>query len=325
MKKPFCIFLALLLLLIVTGCAASSTPTSPAQTAPAPDTAAPAPDTAAPAPDTQAPAPDTQAPGSDTQAPAPNTQAPEPNEDPFPTLPPVSDDFTSHSEYMELGFQWTEVFPGYDDTLDAFHSEEYFWDPDNYLHYYFTNEAGDCLDVTPMDPIMSQVTSMDYETVSQTTGTEPWLVYQVPYSREIVFHATRNVRPISVSAQWDDSMVELWASNIYDAQITTAGVYFDGKNDYGYTEAPLAFEVSFILSYGNNGQRWLTVTSPDSEAFLLTREGNYFTVTSKGECTVSIIDRTDGKEDIMLNTSVPSGLTWHVMDLAADELLTGVE
>lgn len=332
MKKPICIALILLLLLAVTGC--SSSGTSPSQTqAPKPSTAAPAPDTKAPAPDTkapdtQAPAPDTQAP--DTQAPdtqAPDTQAPEPDDDSFPTLPPVSDDFSAHSEYMELGFQWTEVFPGYDDSLDAFHSEEYFWDPDNYSHFYFTNEAGDCLDVTPLDPVMSPVTSMEYETVQQTTGLEPWLVYRVPYSREIAFHSSRNVRPISISAQWDDCLVELWAANIWDAQITTAGIYFDGSNDYGHPEEPLAYEVNFLLYYGANGQRWLTVTSPDSEAFLLTRDGNYFTVTSKGECSITIIDRTNGREDVMLNTSVPSRATWYVVDLAADhaDLQTGIE
>ena len=228
---------------------------------------------------------------------------------------------------MELGFQWTEVFPGNDDSLAAFHSDEYFWDPDNYSHFYFTNEAGDCLDVTPWEPSISPVTSMEYETVRQTTGLEPWLVYRVPYSQEIAFHSSRNVRPISISAKWDDCLVELWAANIWNAKITTAGIYFDGRNEYGQAEEPLAYEVNFLLYYGANGQRWLTVSSPDSEAFLLTREGNYFTVTSKGECAVTITDRTDGGENVMLNTSVPAGRTWYVMDLAAEpgELLTGVE
>lgn len=320
MKKSICIFMILLLLASVAGCAASNTPPSPTQGAPASNPPAPAPNTQAPAP-----APDTQAPVPDTQT--PDTQAPEPDEEPFPTLPPVSDDFSAHSEYMDLGFQWTEVFPDYDDSLSPFHSDEYFWDPDNYSHYYFVNEAGDCLDVTPWEPAMSNVTSMEYETVRQTTGLEPWVIYRVPFSQEITFHASKNVRPTSISAQWDDSLVQIWAANIWNAQITTAGIYFDGSNDYGYPEEPLAYEVNFLLYYGANGQRWLTVSSPDSEAFLLTREGNYFTVTSKGECAVTITDRTDGKEDVMLNTSVPAGRTWYVTDLAAEpgELLTGVE
>lgn len=332
MKKTICLVLSLMLLLSLVACSNSISPPSQTQAAPNPTNAAPAPapdnpaPAPAPAPDNPAPAPDTQAPAPDTQAPAPD-DPPYPDDAPFPTLPPVSDDFPAHSEYMELGFQWTEVFPGYDDSLDAFHSEEYFWDPDNYSHFYFTNEAGDCLDVTPLDPVMSPVTSMEYETVQQTTGLEPWLVYRVPYSREIAFHSSRNVRPISISAQWDDCLVELWAANIWDAQITTAGIYFDGSNDYGHPEEPLAYEVNFLLHYGANGQRWLTVTSPDSEAFLLTREGNYFTVTSKGECAVTITDRTNGGENVMLSTSVPAGHTWYVMDLAAapGELLTGVE
>lgn len=327
MKKPICIALILLLLLAVTGC--SSSGTSPSQTqAPKPSTAAPAPDTKAPAPDTKAP--DTQAPAPDTQAPdtqAPDTQAPEPDDDSFPTLPPVSDDFSEHGENMELGFQWTEVFPDYDDSLSPFHSEEYFWDPDIYSHYYFVNEAGDCLDVTPWEPHMSNVTSMEYEIVRETTGLEPWVVYQVPYSREFTFHSSKNVRPISISAQRDDSLVEIRASNVWDVQISNAGVYFDGTNEYGVPEEPLAYEVNFLLYYGANGQRWLTVTSPDSEAFLLTRDGNSFTVTSKGECSITIIDRTNGGEDVMLNTSVPSRATWYVVDLAAEanELQTGIE
>lgn len=328
MKKSICIFMILLLLASVAGCAASNTPPSPTQGAPASNPPAPAPNTQAPAPapDTQAPVPDTQAPVPDTQAPNPSDE-PNPYDEPFPTLPPVSDDFSAHSEYMELGFQWTEVFPDCDDSLSPFHSDEYFWDPDNYSHYYFVNEAGDRLDVTPWEPAISNVTSMEYETVQQTTGMEPWVIYRVPFSREITFHASKNVRPTSISAQWDDSLVQIWASNAWNAQITTAGVYFDGRNEYGQAEEPLAYEVNFLLYYGANGQRWLTVSSPDSEAFLLTREGNYFTVTSKGECAVTITDRTDGKEDVMLNTSVPAGRTWYVMDLAAEpgELLTGVE
>ena len=183
------------------------------------------------------------------------------------------------------------------------------------------------LDVTPWEPAMSNVTSMEYETVEQTTGMEPWFIYRVPFSREFTFHASKNVRPISISAQRDDSLVEIRASNVWDVQISNAGVYFDGTNEYGVPEEPLAYEVNFLLYYGANGQRWLTVTSPDSEAFLLTRDGNYFTVTSKGECSITIIDRTNGGEDVMLNTSVPSRATWYVVDLAADhaDLQTGIE
>ena len=80
MKKSICIFMILLLLASVAGCAASNTPPSPTQGAPASNPPAPAPNTQAPVPDTQAPVPD-------TQAPVPDTQAPNPYDEPFPTLP----------------------------------------------------------------------------------------------------------------------------------------------------------------------------------------------------------------------------------------------
>ncbi|MBR7009504.1 MAG: hypothetical protein IKI02_01185 [Oscillospiraceae bacterium] len=328
MRKLICIVLVLLLLLGVTACGASNP--SPSQTQAAPSQT---PSTAAPAPETEATdeafAPDTEGPAPDTAEPAPDTQVPDPDEKPFPTLPPVSEDFPEGVTVMTLGFQWTEVFPEFEEENSKFlnmdEDEAREWYAENGAHYYFVNEAGDALDVNPFGPDASEVTSMEYEIVRETTGLEPWVLYEVPYSREISFRPTRNVRPSSISVQWDDSMVELWVANAKDVQLTTAGVYMDDTDDAGESDGPMAFELKFILSYGDIGQRWLTASAPDSEAFLLTRDGNYITVTCKGECAVNITDRTDGKADVLLDTRVPAGETWYVLDLTAAELTTGYE
>lgn len=300
MKKQISALLVLLLLLGLSACGVSN---------PAPG-------------QTQTPA----APGSDAGTTAPES-LPTPEEDPFPTLPQVIEGSREDGAPVLLGFRWKDPYQNQMPEVDfgtMSGEEAYQWYMENGTLWYITNAAGDCLEINPWGPKASGKTTMELLNTTELTGLEPWVYYQVPYSPDFRFSATRDDRPWSVCVRWEDGETAVEGSHTGDLRITTAGVYMDGKGAYADAEEPMSFSVTVRRA---QGQRWLTVTGADCEAFLLTREDESFRVIARGECAIVVTEHIDGRETVLLSETLPAGSRWYVEDLtaAADQLVAGIE
>lgn len=261
-------------------------------------------------------------PGTDATA---QESLPNPDETPFPTLPPVIDGSQGGGAPVVLGFQWKNPYQSQPSEVDfgtMSGDEAYQWYMENGTLWYIANAAGDCLEINPWGPKASGKTTMELLNTTELTGLEPWVYYQVPYSPDFRFSATRDDRPWSVCVRWEDGETAVEGSHTGDLRITTAGVYMDGKGAYADAEEPMAFSVTVKRG---QGQRQLKVTGADCEAFLLSREGEGFHIAAQGECAIIITDYTDGKETVLLSETLPAGSRWYVEDLLAepDKLVTG--
>ncbi|MBR6376238.1 MAG: hypothetical protein IKS05_00570 [Oscillospiraceae bacterium] len=248
---------------------------------------------------------------------------------PVPTLPETIEAGEDAQGRVQLGFQWTDVYEEAADQevdVSAMDGEEFFrWYEENGTFWRFTNQKGEVLEINPWGPESTGRTTMEILNGSDVTGNNPWEFYSVPYSPAFRFAATRDDRPCSCSVAWEDQSIQVRGEHTGDLRFTVQGLYMAGSS-YAYrVTQPMNYQVTLRRF---DSSRELIVTGENSAAFLLTRDGNRYTVTASHECQVALQgrDESGAAKELKVET-VPAGACWYVEDLNAPEegLKTGLE
>ena len=257
---------------------------------------------------------------------APVSSLPAEPENDFPALPERIDDQAYSHEAVSLSFGWTEPYEDAEASDVNFGQMSF----DEAYEYYqahgpffqIRNAEGEILD---LDMLLgakgSEKTTMEILDQIEVSGVN-WDIFQVPYSAEFRFEASRDDRPAYYAAAWSDFRLQAEGEHLGDVRLTVDGACFSGRAKSYETEKPMKYRVSAQME-----QRTLSVSCEEAVGFLLTREGKRLTVLSSNECEVVVteMDMVTAQKKTIMQETLPAGTRWYVEDLLAesDKLVTG--